>query len=85
MRFPPNSGTDFGISIALGILGPIIFFVFWYRPLYRAVQRDRSMSYFLFLFCFGFHVIFSIVMTIGIPNSGSAYEHNYIWNGKGNM
>jgi len=33
-------GVDFGVSIALMILGIPISFVFWYRPFYVAVQYD---------------------------------------------
>jgi len=35
--------TSFGISIALLLLGLLIPFIFWYRPLYKAVRFGNSL------------------------------------------
>lgn len=66
----PDYGLDFGLSIVLLVITPVISFVFWYRPFYVAVKNDRSISYFFFFFNYACHLLLCIVMAIGIPSSG---------------
>ncbi|KAL7422529.1 hypothetical protein Q5752_003177 [Cryptotrichosporon argae] len=54
----------------------IASFFLWYWPIYQGYRRvdGRGMAFFFyayFLFA-GFHLLFSIYMTIGIPSTGSA-------------
>jgi len=67
-----SSGVDFGLSIAYLLIGPFLTFVFWYRPFYYGVRKNRSISFFIFFFNFSCHIGFCIVMAIGIPNTGGA-------------
>jgi len=62
--------TSFGISIALLLLGLLIPFIFWYRPLYKAVRNDSGLNFFFFFFCYAWHILLAIIYAIGIPNSG---------------
>lgn len=66
-----SAGVLFGVSILYGILFPPISFVFWYRPLYKALKNDSSFNYFLFFFVFFFQIVFNALYAIGIPGLGT--------------
>lgn len=65
-----TSGVDFGLSLLYLVIGPFVSFVFWYRPFYYAVRKNRTISYFVFFLNFAFHSGFCLVMCIGIPSTG---------------
>ncbi|KCV72731.1 hypothetical protein H696_00309 [Fonticula alba] len=73
-RLASNSGggVDFGISLVLCIILPVVSFVFWYRPFYKAVRKNKSILYFVFIFTYSFHILTAIILAIGIPNTGSS-------------
>lgn len=66
----PNQGVSFGISIAILLLGLLLPFVFWYRPLYKAVKNDSGLNYFFFFFSYTWHILLAVIYAIGIPSSG---------------
>lgn len=68
----PDRATDFGVGLAVGIIGPPVAFVFWYRPLYAALRRGRTIPFLFFFFCYTFHLACCIVYCIGFANSGGA-------------
>jgi len=66
-----GGGVLFGVSILYLILFPPMSFLFWYRPLYKALRSDSSFNYFLFFFVFFFQVVFNALYAIGIPGLGT--------------
>lgn len=67
-----NGGVTFGVALLYLVIFPPMSFLFWYRPLYKALKNDSSFNYFLFFFMFFFQIIFCALYAIGIPGFGSA-------------
>lgn len=67
-----DGGVTFGVALLYLILFPPCSFLFWYRPLYKALRSDSSFNYFIFFFIFFFQIIFCALYAIGIPAFGSA-------------
>ncbi|KAJ3097898.1 hypothetical protein HDU97_004476 [Phlyctochytrium planicorne] len=67
-----NAGGTFGLALVIFLVGIPVSFVFWYRPLYSGVKNDRSISFFLFYFNYGFHLAVSALLAVGIPGWGGA-------------
>ncbi|KAI9355953.1 scamp family-domain-containing protein, partial [Zopfochytrium polystomum] len=67
-----SGGGTFGLALVIMLVGTPVSFVFWYQPVYNGVKRDRSISFFLFFFNYGFHLAFSALLAIGIPGWGGA-------------
>ncbi|KAH7889349.1 scamp family-domain-containing protein [Phlebopus sp. FC_14] len=67
-----DGGKDLGASIGyLFIIAPLSFLL-WYRPIYNGYMKEQALYYYLYFFCGGFHLLFSVYMIIGIPSTGSA-------------
>ncbi|KAJ3307942.1 hypothetical protein HDU76_004233, partial [Blyttiomyces sp. JEL0837] len=67
-----SAGGTFGLALMILLVGVPVSFVFWYQPIYAGIKRDRSVSFFLFFFNYGFHLAFSLLLCIGIPGWGGA-------------
>lgn len=66
-----DGAVTFGVSLLYLILFPPSSFLFWYRPLYKALRSDSSFNYFLFFFVFFFQILFGVLYAIGIPGFGT--------------
>ncbi|KAJ3097897.1 Secretory carrier-associated membrane protein 5 [Phlyctochytrium planicorne] len=65
-------GTTFALSIVILVAGIPVGFVFWYRPLYKAVKTSNQMEYNFFLANYGIHLFISLILAIGVPGWGGA-------------
>lgn len=66
-----SGATTFGVSLLYMVLFAPLSFVFWYRPLYKALKNDSSFNYMIFFFMYFFQIIFVIVYALGIPALGT--------------
>ncbi|KAJ3211415.1 Secretory carrier-associated membrane protein 5 [Dinochytrium kinnereticum] len=58
-----NAGGTFGLALVIFLVG---------IPVSSGVKHDRSISFFLFFFNFGFHLAVSALLAVGIPGWGGA-------------
>jgi len=67
-----NSGTftTFGLSIFYSLILVPSSFLCWYRPAYKAFQKDSSFNFMVFFFVFFFQMVMTVVQTIGLPSGG---------------
>jgi len=69
-------GIDDGITFGLSILYCILFiplsYICWFRPAYNAFRNNSFINYIIFFITFSFQFCFSVLMAIGIPNTGSS-------------
>lgn len=66
-----TQGKGFGLSILWFVLFTPCS-ICWYRPAYKAFKSDSSFYFFLFFFIYFFQLVWSVVMAVGIPDSGYA-------------
>lgn len=67
-----SAGGNFGLSLVYFLVGTPVSWNFWYQAIYNGVKHDRSVSFFLFFFNYGFHIAFSGLLAVGIPGWGGA-------------
>jgi hypothetical protein len=67
-----DDGTTFGLSILYCILFIPLSYICWFRPAYNAFRNNSLINYILFFITFSFQFCFSVLMAIGIPNTGSS-------------
>ncbi|RKP27112.1 scamp family-domain-containing protein [Syncephalis pseudoplumigaleata] len=67
-----TGASDFGVALMYCFTITAASFFLWYRPIYNAYMKERSMYYYFYFIFNGFHIGFQYYMTIGIPASGSA-------------
>ncbi|KAJ3006612.1 hypothetical protein HKX48_009554 [Thoreauomyces humboldtii] len=65
-----SGGVTFGVSLLILLVGTPVSFVFWYRPLYKAVRADSSAGFFFFWFNYGCHLAVAVLLAVGIPGWG---------------
>jgi len=67
-----NDGAQtFGVSLVYLVLFTPCSFVFWYRPVYKALATNSSFNFMLFFFMFFMQIVFSIIYTMGIGGFGT--------------
>ena len=66
-----TAGTTFGIALVFMFAFTPCSFVFWYRPIYKALRDDSSFNYMLFFFVFSFQIMFCVLCALGIPKFGT--------------
>ena len=67
-----DDGTTFGLSILYCILFIPLSYICWFRPAYNAFRNSSLINYIIFFITFSFQFCFSVLMAIGIPNTGSS-------------
>ncbi|KAJ1983777.1 hypothetical protein H4R34_001065 [Dimargaris verticillata] len=66
-----STAADFGASFGYLFTITLLSFFMWYRPVYNAYMKEKSL-YYMFYFVFGgLHIIYTLYMAAGIPYSGS--------------
>ncbi|KAJ2777954.1 hypothetical protein H4R18_004883 [Coemansia javaensis] len=65
-------GASFGSSFVYLFTISAGSFFLWYRPVYNAYMKDSSMFFYLFFIFNGFHILFDVYMSVGVPGAGSA-------------
>jgi hypothetical protein len=73
-----TAGSDFGVALGYMFFITVASFFLWYRPVYNAFMKEKSLYYFVFFVFNGFHVLFQFYMAVGVPGSGSAGIINMI-------
>lgn len=66
-----SAGSTFGVSLVFMVLFAPCSFVFWYRPIYKALRDDSSFNYMLFFFVFFCQIVFCVLCALGIPRFGT--------------
>ncbi|KAJ3117301.1 Secretory carrier-associated membrane protein 2 [Phlyctochytrium bullatum] len=66
------AGTTFALSIVILGAGVPVSFVFWYRPLYKAVKNNHQTEYMFFYLNFSAHLLICLILSLGIPGFGGA-------------
>lgn len=66
-----KSATLFGVSILYLVLFPPLSFVFWYRPIYKALRSGSSFNFMLFFFIFFFQTVFTVLYGLGLDFLGT--------------
>ncbi|XP_055334356.1 secretory carrier-associated membrane protein 5-like [Paramacrobiotus metropolitanus] len=66
-----TAATTFGLSILWVVLFPVISFLFWYRPAYKAFRSDSSLNFFVFFCVFATQICVNIVQALGINPCGT--------------
>ncbi|KAL1922204.1 uncharacterized protein VTP21DRAFT_9743 [Calcarisporiella thermophila] len=72
---PPSITTapaDFGVSLIHCFTITAASFFLWFRPVYNAFMKERSLYYYFFFVFNGCHVAFVAYTAVGIPGSGGA-------------
>ncbi|KAI8867414.1 scamp-domain-containing protein, partial [Ramicandelaber brevisporus] len=64
--------TDFGVSFTYLFTATFGSFFLWYRPVYNAYMKEKSLYYFIYFVFGGLHILFSAYMAAGFYGSGSA-------------
>ena len=59
-------------SILYCILFIPLSYICWFRPAYNAFRNNSLINYIIFFIIFSFQFCFSVIMTLGIPNTGSS-------------
>ena len=67
-----DEGTTFGLSILYFILFVPLSYICWFRPAYNAFRNNSFFNYVIFFITFSCQFCFSVLMAIGIPNTGSS-------------
>lgn len=67
-----SAGSTFGVALVFMVLFAPCSFVFWYRPIYKALRNDSSFNYMLFFFVFFCQIVFCGLCALGIPGFGTA-------------
>ncbi|KAI8916462.1 scamp family-domain-containing protein, partial [Entophlyctis helioformis] len=73
-----TAASDFGLSVMYGLVLPVVSFISWYRPVYRAFARNSSLGFMVYFVFGSMHIMFCGYMALGIPGSGSAGGINMI-------
>lgn len=63
--------TTFGVGIIYVVLFTPFSFLCWYRPIYKAFRSDSSFNFMVFFFVFFFQFIVTVILAIGMTNSGT--------------
>jgi len=66
-----SAGATFGVSLVYMLAFTPCSFVFWYRPIYKALRDDSSFNYMLFFFIFFFQIVICVISALGIPSFGT--------------
>ncbi|KAJ5071363.1 secretory carrier-associated membrane protein [Anaeramoeba ignava] len=66
----PNKGNDVGLGLAYFLFSPPLSWIFWYRLLYKATRKNKSLKFFTFFCTFFFWMLFSAVFIIGVSGTG---------------
>jgi len=61
----------FGIALLYFVLFPIMSFVCWYRPVYKALRSNSSFNFFMFFFVFFCQTVLMFVYALGINSIGT--------------
>ncbi|KAJ1657069.1 hypothetical protein IWQ61_003460 [Dispira simplex] len=67
-----SAPTDFGVSFSYLFTITLGSFFLWYRPVYNAYMKEKSLYYYFYFVFAGLHILFAFYMAVGIPYSGSA-------------
>lgn len=67
-----DNGSMFGFSLVYCFFFIPLSFICWFRPAYKAFRSDSSFNFMVFFFIFFCQFCFSIVMALGIPQTGGA-------------
>ncbi|RKP38912.1 scamp family-domain-containing protein, partial [Dimargaris cristalligena] len=67
-----SAPTDFGVSFSYLFTVTLLSFFFWYRPLYNAYMKEKSLYYYFYFIFGGLHILVSFYLAVGIPYSGSS-------------
>ncbi|KAI8846778.1 scamp family-domain-containing protein [Chytridium lagenaria] len=65
------AGTTFALALVIMCAGIPVSFVFWYRPLYKAVKHGTPTEYMFFMINYGIHLLMSLVLAIGFQWGGA--------------
>lgn len=71
VRVPAQLWSFLSASVDLFIC-PFFGLVLWYRPVYNAYMKNRSLYYYAFFVFYVCHILFQSWKLIGFPGSGSA-------------
>jgi len=66
-----NGAELFGVGILYLVIFTPCSFVFWYRPLYKALRSGSSFNYMLFFFIFFFQTALCVLYCLGISFLGT--------------
>jgi len=67
-----DNGSMFGLSLVYCFFFIPLSFICWFRPAYKAFRSDSSFNFMVFFFIFFCQFCFSVVMALGIPQTGGA-------------
>ncbi|KAJ1928387.1 hypothetical protein IWQ60_002109 [Tieghemiomyces parasiticus] len=67
-----SAPSDFGVSFGYLFTVTFLSFFFWYRPIYNAFMKEKSLYYYFYFVFGGLHILVSFYLAVGIPYSGSA-------------
>merc|ERR1712228_503662 len=67
-----DEGVTFGLSILYCTLFIPLSYICWFRPAYNAFRNNSLINFILFFITFTCQICFSVLMSLGIPNTGSS-------------
>lgn len=67
-----DNGSMFGLALVYCFFFIPLSFLCWFRPAYKAFRSDSSFNFMIFFFIFFCQFCFTVVMALGIPDTGGS-------------